>query len=105
MITNKSAGLQCENYYLKDVTEENYKSKAIEITHKSSGAVKKGRFKLVGFCLMAKAELTRQLNGFDENFYLGNFEDNDFCLRGLLLKGCNAISEDCFVYHFGSQTF
>lgn len=60
---------------------------------------------LSGFCLLVKRAVVEQIGGFDEQFFPGNFEDDDFCLR-ILLAGYNlAIADDVFVYHVGSRTF
>ena len=40
----------------------------------------------------------------DENFGLGNFEDDDYCERVKKKYGIY-IMEDCFVWHYGSGTF
>jgi len=45
------------------------------------------------------------VKGFDENYIIGNYEDDDICLKVLHCGYINAIIEDCFIYHFGSKTF
>jgi len=104
-ITNSSAGLQCEDYGLKEVEAVNYKHKANEISKNKSNSTRTGTFQLIGFCLMTKLSFIKKLNGFDEGFKIGNFEDMDLTLRGMLIKNHNVIAEDCFIYHFGSISF
>lgn len=61
--------------------------------------------RIVGFCLMARRAVIDRLGGLDERYGIGNFEDDDFCLRAAAM-GFNArIALDAFVHHVGSQTF
>jgi GT2 family glycosyltransferase/acetyltransferase-like isoleucine patch superfamily enzyme len=60
---------------------------------------------LIGFCLLMRREVYSEIGGFDERFGLGNFDDNDFCLRASLAGWQMRIVRDCFVYHKGGQTF
>ena len=62
-------------------------------------------FKVVGFCMLVKREVIEKIGGFDERFGLGNFEDDDFCLRAKLAGYDSVIAGDCFIHHFGSRTF
>lgn len=61
--------------------------------------------RLVGFCLLARAELFHQIGLFDERFGLGNFEDDDLCVRAVLAGWRLVIAKDVFIHHFGSRTF
>ncbi len=60
---------------------------------------------LNGFCLLMRRDLVTRIGGLDERFGLGNFEDNDFCLRSFLAGYQALIATDCFVHHFGSKSF
>ncbi|MBE3574455.1 MAG: glycosyltransferase [Firmicutes bacterium] len=59
----------------------------------------------VGFCMLVKREVIDKIGGFDTAFGIGNFEDDDFCVRAQLAGYRVWIAEDAFVHHFGSQTF
>ncbi|KUO65187.1 MAG: hypothetical protein APF84_08625 [Gracilibacter sp. BRH_c7a] len=61
--------------------------------------------RVVGLCMLIKRELIAKIGGFDPRFGLGNFEDDDFCLRSVLAGYKNVIAQDVFIYHFGSMTF
>jgi GT2 family glycosyltransferase len=61
--------------------------------------------RLVGFCLLARAEVFRSVGVFDEGFGVGNFEDDDFSMRAVLGGWKLVIARDVFVHHFGSRTF
>jgi GT2 family glycosyltransferase/SAM-dependent methyltransferase len=62
-------------------------------------------WRIVGFCLLLKRDVLLKIGGLDPRFGLGNFEDDDFCLRALLAGFESWIIEDCFVHHYGSRTF
>ncbi|MFH1999471.1 MAG: glycosyltransferase [Planctomycetota bacterium] len=58
-----------------------------------------------GMCLLMKREILDRIGSFDERFGLGNFEDNDLCVRiknqGLRI----VVARDVFIYHLGNRTF
>lgn len=62
-------------------------------------------WRLVGFCLLAKREVIDAIGGFEEQYGIGNFEDDDFCVRANLAGFRGVIAKDCFVHHFGGRTF
>jgi GT2 family glycosyltransferase len=59
----------------------------------------------IGLCLCIDRKVLDQVGGLDERFGLGNFEDDDFCIRvracGYSIYVCN----DVFIHHFGSRSF
>ena len=60
---------------------------------------------LTGFCLLMRRDLVTRIGGLDERFGIGNFEDNDYCLRNFLAGYQALIATDSFVHHFGSKSF
>lgn len=57
------------------------------------------------FCVAMLKSVYEELNGLDEGFGLGFYEDYDFSLRARE-KGCEILfSEDIFIYHKGSCSF
>ena len=57
-----------------------------------------------GIALFATRSLYKRLNGFDENFELGKFEDEDFFMR-LKKKGLKtAVFTGVVIHHYGSKT-
>ena len=61
--------------------------------------------RLMGFCLLVRREVIREIGSFDERFGLGFFDDDDLSLRvrkaGFKLK----VALGVFIHHFGSRTF
>lgn len=61
--------------------------------------------RLVGFCLLIRKELIDKLGGFDEQFGIGCFEDDDYCLRAVHAGYRAVIAREAFVHHYGGRTF
>jgi GT2 family glycosyltransferase/tetratricopeptide (TPR) repeat protein/SAM-dependent methyltransferase len=61
--------------------------------------------KLVGFCLLIRREVVDKIGLMDEQFGIGNFEDDDYSRRALQAGWRVVIARDAFVHHFGSRTF
>jgi hypothetical protein len=57
------------------------------------------------FCVVIRKEVYTQLNGLDEAFGLGYYEDTDFNYRAVKVGLKLMITEDVFVYHRGSGSF
>lgn len=60
---------------------------------------------LVFFCVMLRRDVFDFLGGMSEVYGLGNYEDNDFCLRARMLGFSLGIVPNAFAFHFGSRTF
>jgi len=61
--------------------------------------------RLVGFCMLIREKALREVGRFDESFGIGNFEDDDYCLRARHAGYRLCMAEDCFVFHYGGRTF
>lgn len=61
--------------------------------------------RLVFFCTMFKTEVLSKIGLLDERFEIGNFEDDDYCIRIAQAKLKMAIVNSVFIHHFGSKTF
>ncbi len=61
--------------------------------------------RLTFFCVLIKRDLFDILGEISGVYGLGNFEDDDFCLRARLAGYTLAIQPKSFVFHFGSRTF
>ncbi|MCX8052609.1 MAG: glycosyltransferase, partial [Armatimonadetes bacterium] len=62
-------------------------------------------WRVVGFCMLIRRSVIDKIGGLDECYRLGNFEDDDFCIRATLAGFKIVIARDCFVHHYGSRTF
>lgn len=57
------------------------------------------------FCVAIRRDVWNQLNGLDEEFGLGYYEDFDFSLRLRKAGYQQMITEDVFILHLGSASF
>ncbi|WP_052675737.1 glycosyltransferase family 2 protein [Paenibacillus sp. IHBB 10380] len=60
--------------------------------------------RLIGFCLLAKRSVLDEIGWFDEQFGLGNYEDDDLCLRAIRKGYSLLVAQDSFIHHFGHAT-
>ncbi len=63
------------------------------------------RDKLIGFCFLVKREVVEKVGLLDEQFFPGNFEDDDYCMRISKANYKCVLCKDTFVHHFGSIYF
>ncbi|MCK5417713.1 MAG: glycosyltransferase, partial [Desulfobacterales bacterium] len=77
---------------------------AEEFANKNKGQ-NKDQWRIVGFCMLIKRKVIEKVGGLDTRYGLGNFEDDDFCIRAKLAGFKAQIAQDCFVHHFGGKTF
>ncbi len=61
--------------------------------------------RLVGFCMLIRDTVLAEVGVLDEAFGIGNFEDDDYCLRVLRAGYRLCVAEGSFVFHYGSRTF
>lgn len=61
--------------------------------------------RVIGFCMLVEREVLARIGGFDLRYGLGNFEDDDFCLRAAVAGWRSRIVHDSFIHHVGSSTF
>lgn len=61
--------------------------------------------RLVGFCLLIRRAVVDAVGGLDEQFGVGCFEDDDYCLRATRAGFRAVIARDAFVHHYGGRTF
>jgi GT2 family glycosyltransferase len=62
-------------------------------------------YKLVGFCMMFRTSLYKEIGGLDEAFSPGNYEDDDYSIRIRLAGYKILLCADTFIHHFGSGSF
>lgn len=61
--------------------------------------------RLVGFCMLIRRSVIDRIGLLDEDFGIGNFEDDDYCLRARKAGFRLVCAGDTFVHHFGNKTF
>ncbi|WP_405115541.1 glycosyltransferase family 2 protein [Paenibacillus sp. FSL K6-1217] len=57
--------------------------------------------RLIGFCLLVKRSVMDEIGFFDERYGLGNYEDDDLCLRAVQHGYKLLVAEDSFIHHIG----
>ena len=60
---------------------------------------------LVGFANLVKRSVMDEIGGLDEDYPLGNYEDNDFGIRVLQSGHQNVLLHNVFIFHWGSKSF
>jgi GT2 family glycosyltransferase/tetratricopeptide (TPR) repeat protein len=61
--------------------------------------------KIVGVCMVMRRRMLEDVGLFDTRFGIGNYEDDDICLRARLGGYSVLWVKDAFVHHKGSRTF
>jgi GT2 family glycosyltransferase/tetratricopeptide (TPR) repeat protein len=62
-------------------------------------------WRIAGFCMVMRRSVIEKIGGLDERFAIGNFEDDDFCVRAHLAGFKAAVVKDAYVHHYGGRTF
>lgn len=62
-------------------------------------------YTLVGFCMLFRTSLYKEIGGLDEVFTPGNFEDDDYSIRIRMAGYKLLLCQDTFIHHFGSGSF
>ncbi|NOZ08595.1 MAG: glycosyltransferase, partial [FCB group bacterium] len=63
------------------------------------------RRRIAGLAMLLSREIYNEIGGFDESFGLGNFEDDDLCLKIRAAGYAIMVNEGVYIHHFGSRTF
>lgn len=61
--------------------------------------------RIVFICVLLKTELLQKIGPLDERYGLGNFEDDDYCLRAILAGYKTAFTRAVYIHHYGSRSF
>ncbi len=87
----------------RDLKPEGAKGYAQKIQFRTAEVTVTDR--LVFFCALIRTNVYHLLGGLANVYALGNYEDDDFCLRVRLAGFQLKIASNSFVYHLGSKTF
>src|SRR3972149_1105346 len=63
------------------------------------------RYRVAGFAVLMRKTLYEEVNGLDESFGTGNYEDDDLCLKVQEKGYAIMVDEGVFIHHYRSQTF
>lgn len=61
--------------------------------------------RVIGFCMCLSRAVVDEIGGIDTRYGVGNFEDDDYCLRVRAAGYDIVVCEDSFIHHFGNVTF
>jgi GT2 family glycosyltransferase len=61
--------------------------------------------RVVGFCLCLDRRMVAEIGGLNPRYGIGNFEDDDYCMRIRAAGYDIALCDDSFIHHFGNVTF
>ncbi|MCR8845362.1 glycosyltransferase family 2 protein [Paenibacillus sp. SC116] len=100
-LTNYSSGHQIIPVPYKELFDLNVFAHEHQIVN--AGKTTEVR-RLIGFCLLVKRKVLDEVGGFDELYDIGNFEDDDLCLRAAKAGYRLYIANACFIHHVGHAT-
>lgn len=103
-LTNRISGRQnvVVDYDVKDL--QSFFEQANSLSARNKGNVKPRR-RIAGFAMLMRKSLFNELGGFDNRFSIGNFEDDDLCLRIRDTGRAVLVNQGVFIHHFANRTF
>ncbi|MHB1650917.1 MAG: glycosyltransferase [Desulfitobacteriaceae bacterium] len=101
-VTNNCSYYQAIRTDYKDLREmDEFASKY----NQSNPLLWEERLKLIGFCMLIKREVIKQIGFLDEKFSPGDFEDDDYSYRARKAGFRLMLCKDTFIHRFGSISF
>lgn len=61
--------------------------------------------RVIGFCMCISRNVVEEVGGIDTRYDIGNFEDDDYCVRVRAAGYRIVVCEDSFIHHFGNVSF
>lgn len=101
-VSNNSGNAQKISFESNDFYEIN---KIIDSKWSQPSSLKCPIYRIDFFCVAIRKNLWDQLNGLDQSYGKGYYEDFDFCMRAKALGYQCLMIEDAFVFHAGSASF
>jgi len=102
-VTNKASGMQI----LKNIPytdDDGFYAFANEWRSKHGGEVTPRR-RLAGFVMLTSHAVYHQVDGFDEAYGLGNFEDDDISLKIRAAGYALMVHDGTYIHHYGHSSF
>jgi len=81
-----------------------FENRAREYTSKKWGSVMKLK-NIAAFCWIKSKKTYKKIGGFDEQFKIGMFEDDDYCQRINNANLSILCAEDVFIHHYSMSSF
>ena len=105
-LTNKCSNMQKipVPYNTKDIDIDGLMEFSEQFNHSDSSKWLP-YYTLVGFCMLFRTSLYKEIGGLDEIFTPGNFEDDDYSIRIRMAGYQLLLCQDTFIHHFGSGSF
>ncbi len=108
-VTNKSSGLQ-ELKGLQDMDGLPYDdAEGLEAFAAYVGRENRKKYtprsRLSAFALLMKRKVYEAIGELDEDYKIGNFEDDDFCLRAARAGFKIMVAGDVYIHHFSNVSF
>ncbi|MCD9025965.1 glycosyltransferase family 2 protein [Cohnella silvisoli] len=100
-ITNYASGPQQAHYPFENIDE--FQRIAAEVNVSNPNKWKRFE-RVVGICFVFHRELMDKIGLLDEQFSVGDYEYDDFCLRAKLVGYSILVCHDTLIYHEGSAT-
>jgi GT2 family glycosyltransferase len=102
-LTNRIRGIQQDPGATYSTLDEMH-AYAASVAAKNAGRTLEVA-QIMGFCMAVRRRVLDRIGGFDERFGVGNYDDDDLCLRARRAGFRIRVALDAFVHHFGSRTF
>jgi GT2 family glycosyltransferase len=102
-LTNRIRGIQQDPRAAYRTLDEMH-AYAAELASRNAGRTIEVT-QIMGFCMALRRSVVERIGGFDERFGIGNYDDDDLCLRARRAGFRIRVALDAFVHHFGSRTF
>lgn len=102
-ITNMISGRQqVENV---DYTDQEGFHQFVQKVRQINKGVITPRRRIAGFAMLMRKSLYESIGGFDESLGIGNYEDDDLCIRVREKGYAIMVDESTFIHHYGSRSF
>lgn len=85
--------------------DDAYLNQFADLMHRTNEGLHVPCTRIIGMCMVVPRKVQEEAGLFDERFGIGNYEDDDYCIRVRQAGYTVAIALDVFIRHLGSATF